>query len=259
MLASYVTGLDASAVVAYGDNAITEDRRDQLFALAVRRAAGEPVAYLTGVKEFCGLKIAVDRRALVPRSETEELVAAVRRDWHNRRADILELGTGSGAIACALAAFVPDARILATELSADALELAQANVDRLGLGAQISLSLGDLFAAVVPRREFDVIVANLPYVGDDNADALDDSVRRTEPRIALFAGADGLDVYRRMLPAAPRYARAGAMLYLECAPFNAAALADLAREAFAGAGVSIERDAARRQRIVVIRTGGKTA
>jgi len=254
MLASYVTGLDASAIVAYGDNAISRDRREQLFALVERRAAGEPVAYLTGAKQFCGLTIAVDRRALVPRPETEGLVAAVRDDWRGRRAQILELGTGSGAIACALAVSMPDARILATEISAEAFELAQANVERLQLGERVTLSLGDLFAAVVPLREFDVIVANLPYVGDDHADALEEPVRRNEPRIALWAGADGLAVYRRMLPATARYLRAGGSIYLECAPFNAIALAAIAEEAFPDTAPSIDCDAAGRQRIVVIRT-----
>ncbi|MBV8171881.1 MAG: HemK family protein methyltransferase, partial [Candidatus Eremiobacteraeota bacterium] len=132
MLASHVTGLDASALIAYGDHRLPPRRLGQLQTLTARRAAGEPIAYLIGFKEFCGLRIAVDPRVLIPRPETEELVQRVIADWRGRRARVLDLGTGSGAIACALAEGLHEASVTALDASADALAVARQNVEALG-------------------------------------------------------------------------------------------------------------------------------
>ena len=125
LLTGHVTGLDASAIVAYGDNELERSRAQKLADLTSRRMAGEPIAYLVGFKEFCGLRIAVDKHVLVPRSETEELVAAVVADWRGRAPDILDVGTGSGAIACALANALPRAQLWASDASAGALSVAR--------------------------------------------------------------------------------------------------------------------------------------
>lgn len=257
ILASHVTGLDASAVVAYGDSVIGRDRVERLVALADRRAAGEPVAYIVGYKEFCGLRIAVDRRVLVPRPETEELVGAVVADWRGKTAEILDLGTGSGAVACALAEQLPHASILATDLSADALEVAQRNVERLALGERITLSRGDLFAAVPAGRTFDAIVANLPYVGLRDGAALAEEVRRHEPSDALFAGHDGLDAYRRMFAQASSFMRRGGAIYCECGPLNGSELAKIAARQLLNASIETRTDTACLVRIVVVRTAGR--
>lgn len=251
VLASHVTGLDASAIIAYSDNRLDGRRRERLLALARRRAAGEPVAYLVGHKEFCGLRLLVDRRVLVPRPETEEIVLAVVHDWRGAHAEIIDVGTGSGAIACALADMLPRARITATEISPGALEVAKTNVEQLGLSERITLLEGDLFAPLAPGRSFDVIVANLPYVATDDA-ALALDVRAHEPVGALFSGADGLDAYRRLLAEAPERLTPGGRAYFECGPSTAQALCDIARGAFPERTVTIGRDAGGRERMVLV-------
>jgi len=251
ILLGHVTGLDASAIVAYGDHKLDARRREHLFDLVARRAAGEPIAYLVRSKEFCGLQLIVDRRVLVPRPETEELVLTVVAHWRGKAVAALELGTGSGAIACALAHMLPLATITATDASADALEVAKANVERLALADRVTLARGDLFAALPARATYDVIVANLPYVAERDPD-VDPQVRRHEPGEALFAGSDGLAVYRRMFAHAPPRLRSGGRIYCECGPATALQLQTIARAAFAGREVEIRSDSAGRERMVIV-------
>jgi len=254
VLTGFVLGLDASALIAYGENIIDGPGLRRLANMVARRKAGEPVAYIVGSKEFCGMRLAVDRRVLIPRPETEELVARVVRDHRGGSPSILELGTGSGAIACALADALPGVRILATDIDSDALDVAAANVASFALGEQIELAVGDLFAAVPNGRRFDVIVANLPYVGDEDDDLLDPGVRDNEPPHALFGGgARGLDVYRRMLEAAPAWLTPNGALYMECGPRNALELAALAKRAFRTRDVDVASDVGGRERMVVVR------
>ncbi len=256
LLAQYVTGLDASAVIAYGDASLDARRRARLFELAERRAAGEPIAYIVGRKAFCGLEIAVDRRALVPRPETEELVLACAQDWSGHSAAIADIGTGCGAIACALAHLIPDARISASDASEPALELAAHNIEALGFGEQITLVQGDLFAGFPDEVRFDAVVANLPYVATDNLDELEQSVRDHEPGLALFGGPDGLDIYRRLIAQLPERLASHGAVYLECGPRNARALGSLVSAAFPGGSTEIRNDAAGLERMVICRTGG---
>jgi release factor glutamine methyltransferase len=254
VLSGFAFGMDASALIAYGENVIDRRLLKRLSGLTARRKAGEPIAYLIGRKEFHGLRLFVDARVLVPRPETEGLVELVLRDWHGRHPEILDLGTGSGAIACALAEAMSDARVLATDISSDALEVASQNVDEFALADSIEIAHGDLFDAVPKAKRFDVIVANLPYVGTSDGDLLERAVRDHEPAEALFGGADGLDVYRRMLPGAPSRLKDGGALYMECGPLNAHALASLARASFPNADVEVVRDLAGLERIVAVRT-----
>lgn len=257
VLAGHVLGMDASALIAYGENLMDAVKRRQLATLVARRKAGEPVAYIVGSKEFCRLRLAVDRRVLVPRPETEELVERIIKEWHGRAIDALDLGTGSGAIACALADAMPKAQVLATDISHDALEVAAENIASFALCDQVELAAGDLFDAVDARRRFDVIAANLPYVATSDADSLEPAVRDYEPPVALFGGDDGLHVYRRMLPEAPARLKCGGCLYMECAPGNARALADMAADVFRAATIEIVRDLAGHERMVAARTGGE--
>jgi release factor glutamine methyltransferase len=254
LLASYVTGLDSSAIVAYGDNELERSHAQKLADLTARRMSGEPLAYLVGFKQFCGLRIAVDKNVLVPRSETEELVEAVVSDWRGRAPDILDLGTGSGAIACALANALPRAQLWAVDSSAEALKVARSNVETHLYVDRVTVLEGDLFAALPAGLTFDVIVANLPYVAKGDP-ALDANVREHEPALALDGGADGLDVYRRMLAAAPAYVRTPGALYCECGPGNAYELAALAQKAFPKSHVDVRDDLAGRARIVVVSLG----
>ncbi len=259
LLAQFITGLDASAVIAYGDATLDRRRKTRLLELTERRANGEPVAYIVGRKAFCGLEIAVDRRALVPRPETEELVLACVRDFRKRPgARIVDMGTGSGAIACALAHLLPDAKINASDVSREALELASHNVSMLGFAEQVELIHSDLFAGFPADIRFDAIVANLPYVAEDFIDALDAGVRAYEPALALMGGRDGLAVYRPLLQQAPSVLEPTGAAYLECGPHNATLLVSLAEAAFPGASVEVRADAAGLERMVTVRQPGFT-
>lgn len=258
LLAQHITGLDASAIIAYGDSLIDPRRRTRLFELTERRARGEPVAYIVGRKAFCGLDIAVDPRALVPRPETEELVEACASDLAQvRKPRIADVGTGSGAIACALAHLVPDAVITASDISADALELAAHNANTLGFADQISLVRSDLLAEFPPNGRFDAIVANLPYI-TAASDALEPGVAAYEPSLALEGGPDGLDTYRRLLQQAPAFLEATGSGYFECSPDNAKTLGELAADAFPQARIEIRKDGAGLDRMVIVRHAAGT-
>lgn len=209
-----------------------------------RRSAGrEPVAYITGVKGFRHLELAVDARVLVPRPETELLVE-VGIELLPEGARVVDVGTGSGALALALRSERPDLAVVATDVSADALAVARANAARLGLDG-VQFVDGDLLAGVGP---VDAVLSNPPYVADGDRAALAPEITRHEPPGALFAGADGLDVIRRLVPAA---AAAGArLLAIELGEGQAAAVMALMRAAgFADA--QARRDLAGIERVVV--------
>jgi release factor glutamine methyltransferase len=217
-----------------------------------RRLRREPLAYIVGTKGFRRIELAVDRRVLVPRPETELLVEVA---LERRPGRVLDVGTGSGAIALALADELPEAEIVATDTSPGALEVARANSARLGLDERVRFETG-----TVPEGEsFDLILANLPYVAERDWAGLEPEVTQWEPREALLAGADGLDAYRALLtPSAPervrtspRYARITAnAIAVEVGEGQALAVAELVR----GAGfaeVDVRRDLAGIERVVV--------
>jgi len=181
--------------------------------LVSRRREGFPVAYLTGQREFWSLDLAVNQFTLIPRPETEQLVATALALAGSRNApEVLELGTGSGAVSIALARERPDARITATDLCRHALDLAAYNAGRHGIG-NISFMLSDWYAALGARR-FDVILSNPPYV-DEQCPALWQAPLRHEPRLALDGGRGGLEAVSRIIAGACRHLCAGAHLLLE--------------------------------------------
>jgi len=188
-------------------------------SLIARRADGCPSAYLTGRCEFYGLTLEVDPRVLIPRPETERLVEVAAAALAARPAPlIVDVGTGSGAIALALAHLRPDARIIATDVSADALAVARANAERLGLAGRISWRRGDALDALdgaAPAGSVDAICANPPYVPTDDVAALAREIREHEPRGALDGGPDGLSVHRRIITAAAAHLRPGGLLAVE--------------------------------------------
>ncbi len=169
-----------------------------------RRLAGEPIAYLVGEQEFWSLPLAVDARVLVPRRDTETLVEVALRAARAAGAHvgkIVDACTGSGAVALALATEIPDAKVWATDVSEGALAVARANVERHKLGERVTVVAGDLLAPVAAHAPFDLIVSNPPYVPSGDLAGLPPEVR-AEPRLALDGGADGLDLVRRLAPAA---------------------------------------------------------
>ena len=251
--------LDAELLLAHGlglsriqlytefDRPLTEEELAVCRELVRRRGAREPVAYVTGHWGFRRLDLAVDRRVLVPRPETELVVdrcLALLESVQEPR--VVDVGTGSGAIALALKQERPDAAVVASDISPDAIEVASANADRLGLAVEIVES--DLLEGV-PGGPFTLIVSNPPYVAEDELDGLEPEVAEWEPRLATVAGADGLAVYHRLLPQAAGRLTAGGHIVLECGAGQAQAL----RDALADAGfgdVGVDRDLAGIERVV---------
>lgn len=202
------------------------------FRESVRQAAaGKPIAYLTGTKDFFSLAFDVTPDVLIPRPETEILVERTI-DWVRKRcggaARILDLCTGSGCIAVALARHLPNSTIVASDVSAAALAVARRNAVKHEVDGRVMFAEGDLFAACPGVEPFDVIVSNPPYVAE-NDPALAANVRDYEPPVALFGGDDGLAVLRRIIADAPAALRVGGSLLLEIGYNQAAAVRELLR------------------------------
>jgi release factor glutamine methyltransferase len=227
------------------------------FRELVRRRLRErlPVALLTGLREFWSLPLRVTPQVLVPRPETESLVEAALARFPEREAEmgVLDVGTGSGAVALALAHERPKARVTATDLSEAALAVARENAERLGLAGRIRFLCGDLFAAVAGER-FDLVVSNPPYLADAEAAGLAPELAH-EPREALFAGPLGLEVLLRLVAGAPGALEPGGWLALETAPGQAEAVR-AACNARGLAEAAVVRDLAGRPRVVVARAAG---
>jgi release factor glutamine methyltransferase len=239
VLLADVLGVDRAALIADPDRALEPAEARRFQEAARRRREREPVAYITGRRGFRMLELAVDSRVLVPRPETEHVVEAALGIPAGAR--VVDVGTGSGAIALALKAERPDLAVAATDSDPAALEVARANARRLGL--DVTFLAGDLLAGI---RPVDAVLANPPYVADGAS--LMPEIARWEPPGALFAGPDGLTVIRRLVPAA---AEAGArFLALEVGAGQAAAVAELVRAA-RFAEVEVVRDLAGLERVVV--------
>lgn len=210
---------------------LAEAELERIRPLVRRRGLREPLQYVVGETEFCGLRLAVDRRALIPRPETELLVELVRQ----RRAEspprrILDLGTGSGAIALALAAAFPDAAVAGVDRSEEALGLARENAVRTGLDGRVQWRVSDWFESV-PVGNHDVVVANPPYLSAEEAADAAPEVRDYEPRSALEAADGGCADLVRIIAGAPRYLSPGGLLALETGIAQHARLLPLARDA----------------------------
>jgi release factor glutamine methyltransferase len=180
--------------------------------LVRRRGEGEPIQHLLGTVEFCGLTFLCDKRAMVPRPETEELVEFLKSEIRNPKSEIVDVGTGSGIIALSLAAGFPQAKVHAVDISEDALGLARENAVRLELKEKVRFVKGNLLDAI--EGEPDVIVANLPYVPTQDRQSLSREVLR-DPEVALFAGEDGQELIRELIAQAPARLRPGGLLALE--------------------------------------------
>jgi len=219
-------------------------------SLVERRSLGEPVAYLTGHKEFYGLDFTVTRDVLVPRPETESLVEACLQALpQGESSHLADIGTGSGVIAVSAAVNRPQLRVYATDVSAQAIEVARTNCLRHEVAGRVSLFVGNLLGPVQGR--VNVIAANLPYVPAGEAEP---DVATWEPHVAVFGGGDdGTALIREFLGQAPDYLLPGGTVAMETAYSQGAVVADLARRAFPGSTVEIRKDLAGYDRLVVIK------
>jgi release factor glutamine methyltransferase len=194
--------------------------------LVKRRAQGEPLQHLLGTVEFCGHTFAIDKRAMVPRPETEELVELLQSRIENRESRIVDVGTGSGVIALSLAAKFPDAKVSATDISEDALALAHENAARLGTD-RVRFQKSDLLESLSER--FDLIVANLPYVSMQNRHLLAREVLH-DPEVALFAGPKGDELMQKLIEQARSHLKPGGLLALEIGLGQGEGLCDFLRQ-----------------------------
>ena len=215
MLVGHVLGLPRMQLYLQFERTLAEAELEKIRPLVKRRGQHEPLQYILGEMEFFHLKLKVDRRALIPRPETEQLCALVTQRLAAPPAAVLDLGTGGGAIALALAAFYPGVAVTALDVSEEALALARENAAALGLAARVRLLRSDWFAALEPEARFDLVVANPPYLSAGETAAATREVREHEPRIALTPGPDGSEALRRIVAESPRFLRDGGCLALE--------------------------------------------
>jgi len=247
-LLAHVLGKGRIYLIAHADESLSVGQDAAYTSLIARRSAGEPVAYLTGHRGWYDLDLHVTPDVLVPRPETEGLVerALIWAERHPVHA-VVDVGTGSGLLAIALARSLPHARVYATDVSPAALAVAQENSARIADGAgperprpAVTFLQGDLLTPL--PEPVDLIVANLPYIGQQEYEGLARDVRLYEPRLALVGGAGGHELTVRLLAAAPRYLLPGGALYAEIGPPQADAVRAAARAAFPRAEVRLETD-----------------
>lgn len=214
-LLMHVLQRDKAWLLAHGDDEISASDCERVAGLVERRYRGEPIQYITGECEFYGLPFKVTPDVLIPRPETEHLVERViALSLRFARPRMVDIGTGSGAIAVALAHQLPVAAIAATDLSEAALAVARENAALNGVGERIRFVQGDLLAPL-EDEPFEIVVSNPPYVPNTDRALIAVEVREFEPALALFAGEDGLDIYRRLIPAAYRALVPGGFIALE--------------------------------------------
>ena len=257
LLLADALGKPRALMLAQLDERISPKVAARYAANVARRAKHEPLAYILGHTEFYGLGFVVDRRVLIPRHETETLVElALDAGRHAGRVAplIVDVGTGSGAIALALAKNLAQARIVATDTSRDALAVARANAKRLHLETRVEFRQGDLLEPVAGL--FDLLVANLPYIPSQRFDRLPREVRAFEPRVALDGGEDGLIVMRRLLQQIEPRAARGAIAFLEISEEQGGSARELARQILPRASVALHQDLEGLDRAVEIQLNG---
>src|SRR5688572_19081846 len=249
VLLAHVLGVGKEALFAYPERPLSEAQSARFQNLVDRRSRGEPVAYLRGFKEFYGLRFRVDPRVLIPRPETEVLVDAARELIAGRALTVVDVGTGSGAIAVSLAAHEHKVRVIATDSSRDALAVAESNALANGVADRVEFRHGDLLAPITER--VDIVCANLPYLRDDTvAEWVGERTSLAfEPRVAVVAGADGLDVIRRCIADLPRVLAPKGVALFECDPPQVAAVLDLLETN--GLQGAVRRDLSASERVVI--------
>ncbi len=282
LLLCHVVGLQRIELYTQFDKPVAKQQLDRLHELVERAGQNEPIPYLVGKTEFYSLEINVTPDCMIPRPETELLVERAIEFLRTRPVSsatgrnstmdntqqkgsisngarpatqfVCDLCTGSGCIAVAIAKNYPDARIIATDICDTALAVAAGNIEKHQLGDQITLLCGDLFDPIMPQldvNEFDLIVCNPPYVSTAEYEKLDRNVKDYEPKKALFAGVDGLDIYCRIIEKAEEFLKPNAALMLEIGYAQGSAVRQLLEQTGAFVNIKIENDPHNNDRIVI--------
>lgn len=247
LLLEHATGQTRAWMAAYGENTLSANAEAEFASLCERRNTGMPAAYLVGSAGFYGHEFVVNESVLIPRPETEHLIDEAIAFIGDARSAVLDVGTGSGAIACTIAART-NARVDATDISRDALQTAIANARRLDVGDRCRFRHGDLTEPVDGHR-YDVVVANLPYVPSGDVPMRPDPIA-FEPRVALDGGPDGLTHYRRLVERLPVLLNSRALVLLEAAPQTIQALRELVQGSLTDFTVAAFKDYAGLDRYV---------
>jgi len=231
LLVGHALGLKRMQLYIQFERLLTEAELEKIRPLVRRRAQREPLQYIIGETEWFGLKLKVDRRVLIPRPETERLAELVTQLVTTPPARILDLGTGSGALALGLAKHWPEAMLTAVDVSSEALALAQENAVALALNERVRFVESSWFAAIPAGEQFDLIVANPPYLSEAETAAAEPEVRGHEPRSALVSSEDGIADLRVIVAASPQFLNTGGLLALETGVAQHAELLRLCNEA----------------------------
>jgi len=258
MLVAHVIGCERLRLYMEADRPASAEELATLRDLARRALRHEPVQYLVGEASFYGIALKADKRALIPRPETQTLVdeaVAAIREVGDRAPRVADVCTGGGCVAIAIARLAPSAEIDACDVDPDALALAGENIERTGLGDRIATHHGDLLEALPAGVVYDAIAANPPYIPDDEWEAVAANVRDYEPEHALRGGEDGLAFARRLIEGAPDRLCARGVLAVEVASTRAREAADLAEASGRYADVGVVRDFMDRPRVLVARLG----
>jgi release factor glutamine methyltransferase len=258
VLLAHSCGCERATLYRDRDRRLTPEEHQRFSALIARRGEQEPLAYLTGVREFWSLPLAVQPGVLIPRPETEGVVEAALRYAapiirQRSRCRILDVGTGSGNIAIAVATSLATAQVIAIDISAEALAVAQSNACACGVAERVTFIQGDLLGPFNPRRaRFDLLLSNPPYIAAGEIPSLPETVRRYEPHLALDGGDDGLMFYRRLLAEAPPYLVDGGVAIVEVGHRQAGDVCRLFAQSQPWAVLEVVKDYSGIERIVVV-------
>lgn len=251
LLVAKALGIDRVGLYLDLNRPLVDRERSAIRPLVARRREREPVAYILGHRDFYGRRFSVTPEVLIPRPDTETLVEhALRCIPEDAACRVLDVGTGSGAIAVTLAAERPLAFVTATDISQAALEVAACNAERLGVEARVRFERADLLNGA---EQYDVIVSNPPYIAQSEIETLQAEIRDHEPIAALEAGEDGLDVVRALLPAAEPVTASGAQMLIEIGAGQAVSVVDFAAGRTAWQPVAVYPDLNRVERVVHLR------
>jgi len=231
LLVGHALGLKRMQLYLQFERLLTEAELEKIRPLVRRRAQREPLQYILGETEWFGLRLKVDQRVLIPRPETERLAELVTELLTTPPARILDLGTGSGALALGLAKHWPEAQVMAVDRSSEALALARENAAALGLGERVRFIESSWFDAIPPGEAYDLVVANPPYLTEAETAAAEPEVRAHEPRTALVSAEEGLADLRKIVAGTPPFLKNGGMLALETGVAHHAAILRACAEA----------------------------